>query len=156
MARFADALDRSMETIKRPPPLPIGHYVLGVKKAPNPPEAMNSAKGDYEKLTVELQVIAPSDDVDPDELAEYGNVAGVPMRIDFIFNLDPEETQKFEGSLNRLKSFIGHCGIDVEGGTLGEKLMELSGAQFLGEIKHRPDPNDSEILYNEVGRTAPV
>jgi hypothetical protein len=157
MARFADALNREMETIKRPPPLPIGHYIFTVPKMPGAPESLNSQKGDYEKLTIDVQVVQASDDVDPDELTEFGNVAGTPMRIDFIFNNDPNEEQKFEGTLNRLKRFMEHCGVTYsEGDTLGQKLAELVGAQFLGEVKHRPDPNDPEVIYNEVGRTAPA
>lgn len=157
MARFSDALDRSMETIKRPPPLPIGHYIFSITKMPSAPEALNSTKGDFEKLTIDVQTVSPSDDVDPDELAEYGNVAGVPMRIDFIFNNDPAEEAKFEGTLNRLKRFMDHCGVSYgPSDRLGEKLAELVGAQFLGDVKHRPDPNDPEVVYNEVGRTAPV
>lgn len=156
MARFADALNRSMEDIKAPPPLPIGHYIMGISKMPGAPEALNSQKGNYEKLTVSVNVISPSDDVDPDELADFGNVAGTPLRIDFIFNNDPAEEAKFEGTLNRLKRFMEHCGVDASSGSLGEKLAELVGTQFLGEVKHRPDPQNAEVVYNEIGRTAPV
>jgi hypothetical protein len=153
MAKFADALDRSLETIKRPPPLPIGHYVMRVVKMPDPAEEMTGKDGTtYEKLTINVQTVSASDDVDPDELQAYGNVAGVPMRIDFIFNT--EDDMKFEGSLNRLKEFMARCGVDVEeSSTLGEKLAELPNTQFLGEVKHRLDPNDPNVVYNEVGRT---
>lgn len=157
MARFSDALDRTMESIKRPPPLPIGHYVMSIPKVPSPPEALNSQKGSFEKLTIDVSVVQAHDDVDPDELSEFGNVGGTPLRIDFIFNTDPAEEQKFEGTLNRLKRFMEHCGIDFgPSDTIGQKLPELAGMQFLGEVKHRPDPNDAEVVYNEVGRTAPV
>ena len=156
MARFADALNRQMETIKRPPPLPIGHYIMSINKMPGAPEAMNSSKGSFEKLTINVQIVSASDDVDPDELSDFGNVAGTPLRLDFIFNNDPAESAKFEGTLNRLKSFMQHCGVDADSGVLGEKLAELVGMQFLGEVRHRPDPNDPEIVYNEVGRTAPI
>lgn len=152
MARFTDALNRSMEEIKRPPPLPIGHYIMSITKMPDAPEDMNSSKGSYEKLTIQCQTVVASDDVDPDELADYGNPAGVPLRLDFIFNTDPAEEAKFEGTLNRLKDFMAKCGVDVSGGSLGEKLPELVGCQFLGEVRQRPDPNDSNILYNEIGR----
>lgn len=156
MARFADALDRKMEEIKAPPPLPLGHYIMGINKMPGAPEALNSQKGNYEKLTIAVQVISPSDDVDPDELAEYGSVAGTPLRLDFIFNNDPAEEAKFEGTLNRMKKFMEHCGLDADSGSLGEKLAELVGCQFVGEVKHRADPQNAEVVYNELGRTAPV
>jgi len=155
MARFTDALNRSMEDIKRPPPLPIGHYIMAVTKMPDAPEDLQSAKGSYEKMTINCTTVSASDDVDPDELAEYGNPAGVPLRLDFIFNTDPNEEAKFEGTLNRLKEFMSKCGIDVEtpGTSLGERLTELAGCQFLGEVKQRADPNDPNVIYNEIGRT---
>jgi hypothetical protein len=156
MARFSDALNRQMEDIKRPPPLPIGHYILSIPKMPSPPEPLSSNKGSFEKLTINLVTVAATDDVDPDELAEYGNPAGVQLRIDFIFNTDEAEVAKFEGTMFRLKSFMSHCGIDADGMTLGEAMTQLAGAQVIGEVKHRPDPQNAEIVYNEVARTAPV
>jgi hypothetical protein len=153
MARFSDALDRNMEEIKRPPPLPIGHYLMTVTKMPDPPAEMQSDKGSFERLTVPVQIVSATDDVDPDELEAYGNVAGAPLRLDFIFNTSPGEDQKFEGTLNRLKEFLGKCGVDTSSGSLSEKLTELPNCQFIGEVKHRPDPNDSNIIYNEIGRT---
>lgn len=152
MPSFSDALNRAAETIKRPPPLPVGHYVLQVTKMPDPPEQMNSKVGVLEKLTIQCQSVSPHDDVDPDEIADYGNPAGVPLRLDFLFNTEDEA--KFEGTLNRLKNFCAACGVNVEEGSVSEWLTELPNAQFLGEVKHRPDPNDPDIIYTEVGRTA--
>ena len=153
MARFSDALDRKAEDIRRPPPLPIGHYVMQVTKVPDAPEEMNSSKGTYEKLIIPVSVVSPMDDVDPDELSAYGNVTGAPLRLDFIFNCDPAEEAKFEGTLNRLKEFISKAGVDIEEGQLGQWLTELPSAQFIGEVRHRPDPNDPNIVYSEIGRT---
>lgn len=154
MPKFADALDRSAETIKRPPPLPLGHYIFQVTKMPDPPVEMDTKVGPMEKLTVLCQAVAPHDDVDPDELAEFGQVQGVPARIDFLFS--SEDKNKFEGTMNRLKNFCEHCGVDVSQGTVGMWLTELPNAQFLGEIGHRLDPNDSEVVYAEIKRTAGV
>lgn len=156
MARFSDALNRQMEDIKRPPPLPLGHYILSIPKMPSPPEPMASSKGSYEKMTINAVVVSAGEDVDPDELRDYGNVAGQAMRIDFIFNNDPDEAAKFEGTLNRLKAFMGHCGVDTSSGHLGEKLTELVGCMFMGEVGHRSDPNDPMVVYSEIKRTAPV
>lgn len=154
MAKFADALDRSAETIKRPPPLPLGHYIMRVTKMPDPPEEMDTKVGKMEKLTISVASVSPLDDVDPDELEAFGNPSGVPLRIDFLFS--SEDENKFEATLDRLKRFCGYCGIDVTAGSLSSWLTELPNAQFVGEVKHRLDPNDSEITYSEVGRTAPV
>lgn len=157
MARFADALDRTAETIKRPPPPPLGHYVLQVTKVPSPPEEMNSAKFTGSKLTIPLAILSATDDVDEDELAEFGNISGVPLRLEFIFNEAPGEEQKFEATLNRLKEFCERCGVDVsEGTTVMQWLAELAGCQFIGQVKHKADQNDPTILYPEIGATTAV
>lgn len=152
MARFADALNRSHEDIRRPPPLPLGHYLCTCTKVPDPAEEMSSAKGTFEKLTIPVQVVSALDDVEPDELSAFGNPSGTPLRIDFIFNCDPAEEAKFEGTLNRLKEFLDKAGVNVRQGTMGEWLHELPGSQFIVEVGHRPDPNDAAIVYAEVKR----
>lgn len=154
MPKFADALDRSAETIKRPPPLPLGHYIFQVVRMPDPPEEMSTKIGPMEKLTVQCAAVAPSDDVDPDEVRDFGNVQGVPMRLDFLFN--NEDANKFEATLNRLKMFCEQCGVDISSGSVNEWLSQLPNAQFLGEVSHRMDPNDPEIFYAEIKRTAGV
>jgi hypothetical protein len=156
MARFADALNRTMDTIKRPPPPPLGHYLMQVTKVPSAPEAMNSAKFTGSKLTINVRIVAPLDDVNPDDLAEFGNVVGVPLRLDFIFNEDPEEEAKFEATANRLKEFARKCGVpDVDSPTkrLLETISELANTQFIGQLTHRQDPNDPMISYPEIGAT---
>lgn len=153
MASFADALNRSTETIKRPPPPPIGHYVMQVTKMPGAAEPMNSAKFTGEKLTINVAIVSPLDDVDEDELADFGNPAGFPLRLDFIFNTAADEEMKFEQTLNRLKTFCVNCGIEEEGKNLGEMIAELPNTQFIGELKHRLDPNDPESVFPEIGRT---
>jgi hypothetical protein len=154
MARFADALDRNMEDIQRPAPLPPGHYVTRVSKAPGMPREI--AGKPYEILTINLEVISAQEDVDPEMLEAYGAVAKAPLRLDFIFNTDPEEKQKFESTLNRLKQFIENCGVEVQGGQLKEALASVVNAQLIAEVRHRMDPNDPEVVYAEVGRTAAI
>jgi hypothetical protein len=152
MASFASALDRSMEDIKRPPPAPTGSYQIRVTKMPDTPETFNGNDGTpYERMTFNCQIVAPMDDVDADELAAFGKVEGTPLRLAFIFNTADE--QKFEGTLNRMKNFLGHCGIDTSSGTLSEKLAETPNAQFGGTVEHRLDPKDPMITYAEIGRT---
>lgn len=151
MASFADALSRSSETIRRPPPPPIGHYIMQITKMPGAAEPINTAKFQGSKLTFAISLVSPSDDVDTDELEEFGNITGVNLRLDFMFNEAPGEEIKFEGALNRLKEFCEKCGIDTEGKSVGEFLTETPGCQFLGELRHRSNPNDIEEVYPEIG-----
>lgn len=152
MARFADALDRKSDEIKRPPALPMGHYIARVTKMPAMPEL--SKDGRFEFLRMDCQTVSAMDDVDADDLTTFGSVAGAPFRVDFIFSTDDAEVAKREGSLNRLKTFCGHCGIDIESGTLKEWLAQLPNAQFVVEIKHRLNPENNEEVYTEAGKTS--
>lgn len=155
MARFADALNRSAETIKRPPPLPAGTYIFRVTKLPDPPVEIDTKVGKMERLSIPLAVVREVE-VDEDELAAFGNVQNQPMRRDFLFsNVDDVA---YERTLDQFKRFCTHCGINTEQGTPGEWRMELPNAQLMGEVGLRKDDRDEsgETFYAEIKRTAPV
>jgi len=151
--RFSDSLDRKMEEVKRPPNPPVGHYVWQVKKHPESEdfEAKSSGKK-FDRLEFQMRVIEASDDVDSDDLSEFGDVQGFLTRKTFLF--DNGDEQAFERSMFNLKQFLVHLGVE-ESLELGEALAASVGAQCLGELKHRPDPSDPEVVYAEMGKTAP-
>jgi hypothetical protein len=150
--KFTDALDRTMESVKRPPNPPVGHYTWQVKKHPENDsfDSRNSGKT-FDRVNFQMVAIEPQDDVDPDDLNEYGDVAGFITNKSFLF--DNGDEQAFERSMYNLKRFLEHLGVD-EGLALSEALAACVGTQCVGELKHRPDPNDAEIIYAELGRTA--
>jgi len=153
---FTDALDRKMEEVKRPPNLPTGHYIWQINKVPEQETFESSRTGTtFNRLTFQVACVSAMDDVDPDDLEEYGNVAGTLNRKSFLFTQDPEEKAQFERSIFQLKRFLEHCGVD-ESLSLLEGTNDVVGNQFVGEITHRPDPNDTEVIYAEIGRTAAV
>jgi len=98
-----------------------------------------------------MACVEATHDVDPDELEEFGNVAGFVTTKSFLF--DNEDETAFQRSEYNLKRFLEHLGID-ESLSLGEALAASVNAQCMGELKHRPDPNDPEIVYAELGKTA--
>ena len=152
MPSFASALDRSMETIKRPPPPPLGSYVAIVTKMPDPAESFSGKDGTtYERITIQMKILSALDDVDPYELADFGQINGVPLRMNFLFNTSDEN--RFEQTLNGLKDFLSKCGVDGDSGVLGERLSELPNCQVGVTIEHRADPKDPMILYPEISRT---
>ena len=150
--RFSDSLDRKLEEVKRPPNPPVGHYTWQVNKHPDMEafESKNSGKK-FDRLSFMMTCVEASDDVDPDDLSEFGNVAGFSTTKTFLFDNDDETA--FERSMYNLKRFLEHLGVD-ESLELSEALAVSVGTQCLGELKHRPDPNDAEIVYAELGRTA--
>lgn len=150
--RFSDMVDRKAEDIKAPPALPAGSYIFQVKQHPDQDEIKGKDGTNYDRLVFQCTVIS-AEEVDEDALADYGNVAGAPQRVTFMFNTEEGEDTKREGSLNRLKTFLTACGCFEEGMTVGEGLAASPGTQFRGEVTHRLDPNDSERVFAEINRT---
>ena len=154
--KFTDALDRKLEEVKRPPNLPTGHYVWQINKVPDREEFDSSRTGKtFDRITFQLTCVEAMDDVDPDELEEYGNVQGAMNRKTFLFSQDDEDKAAFERSVFNLKRFLEHCGVD-ESLSLEEGINDAVGKQVVGELTHRPDPEDPEVIYAEVNRTAAV
>lgn len=153
--KFSEALDRKMEEVKRPPVPPVGHYVWQVAKHPDHEEFDSKDGKHFERLTFSLRAVQAGEDVDPDDLAEFGNVAGFPNRKTFLFSNDEEDQAAFDRSMFQLRRFLECCGVD-ESVSIQEGLAAAVGGQFLGQLNHRPDPNDPEVIYAEVGNTAPL
>lgn len=152
MPSFSDSLDRKLESIKRPPPPPIGSYVMRVTKMPDPPEKFDGKDGTvYERITFPLQILSPLEDTDPDEIAAFGNVTGVLLRRQFLFNTSDE--QRFEQSLNQVKTFLKHLGIEADDMSLSEALSMSPNCQCGGTIEHRLDPKDPDNLFAEITKT---
>lgn len=151
--RFSSALDRKLEEVKRPPNPPVGHYIWQITKHPSVDEFEGRDGTAFERVTFNITVVAAGDDVDTDELAEYGNIQGYQSRKTFLFSGDEEDKAGFERSMFNLKRFLEHCGVD-QSLSLAEALAASVNQQFMGELTHRPDPKDPEVIYAEVGKTA--
>ena len=152
--KFSDALDRKLEDVKRPPNLPVGHYTWQVNKLPEIDSFDSSRTGTtFERITFQMTCVEARDDVDADDLNDFGNVQGALNRKSFLFSADEDDKAAFERSMFNLRRFLGHLGVD-ESLSVTEALSASVGAQCVGELTHRPDPSDPEIIYAEIGRTA--
>lgn len=153
--KFSDALDRKVEEITRPPVPPIGTYIWTVKKHPDSEkfDSRNTGKT-FDRLNFLMSAVAATDEVDPDELEAYGDINGFVVSKSFLF--DNEDEVAFQRSEYNLKRFFEHLGMDLSNVTISEALANSVGATCMGELKHRPDPNDAEVIYAELGKTAPA
>ncbi len=154
---FTESLDRQLEEIERPNAVPIGHYIAAVKKHPDLEDFEARKTGiTYDRVTFQLEVVSPSDAVEPDELEAYGNVQGTPLRKTFMFSRDEGDKASYDRSMFNLKQFLSEHLSLGEDMAINEAFAASTGARCLVEVKHRPDPENTEIIYAEAGRTAAV
>lgn len=151
---FADALNTRSSEIERPPLIPVGTYLARVKAIPT----MDSV-GDnkWDVLDFQLLLQNAGEDVDQDDLTQYGGLGPQSVvRHRFMFN--KEDDAAFKRTLFNLKRFLlDH--LQVEGGddsALKELLDGAVGHTCNVFIRWRPDKNDPEVQYNEIGKTAPA
>ena len=153
MVNFASIAQKKVADIERPPNMPIGTYVTVVTKIP----VQDSVSGGkWEVVDFALKFIRPTEDVDMDDLKAYGDITKRTMNHRFMFSTEDED--HFNRSLYRLKTFcIKHLMIDgAEQMSVAEMLNESVNYQCLASIKWEPDKNDPEIIYDRIGKTAPV
>lgn len=149
---FTSALDTNIDDIHAPKPLPVGTYRVAVTK---PHEIKPSSNGEWEIMQISLKVLEAESDVDPDDLADFGKVAGTPLRYQFFFPTADEEVAQQERALSDLKRFLQRT-LRIDFTTLSEGLAEIPNTQFLAVVKHTPNKNDPEIVYAEVASVAPL
>lgn len=152
MPNFNDIADKHVGETEKPPLIPIGHYRAMVKELPTIDKSNDEV---YEFVTFKMQAYEPTDDVDPQELADFGDIRAVTRNLRFIFNTQDE--QAFKRTEYNLRQFLERSlGLDCASQGYKQAMSQSVGARCLIQIKYRPDKNDPEIRYDEIGRTAPL
>lgn len=150
MINFNDIGDKQLADIEKPPLLPVGTYRLKVIKVP---ESTTSANGEWDIVNFNCQI---QESVDVDDIGAFpGDIRKQFQRVTFMFNKQDEA--EFARSLDRLKTFMTkHLKCADEGDSIKQSLGKAMGSEFLGFVKWRPDKNDAENIFAEIGRTAPL
>ena len=154
MSNFLEVLNTRVSDISRPPLIPVGTYIARVKAIPSTETIGN---GKWDVLDFQLQLVSPMEDVDQEALAEYGGLSGASvLRHRFMFSKEDETSAK--RSLYNLKRFLlDHLQMPgTEETSMRELLNDCVGQTCSVFVRWRPDQNDPEIQYNEVGKTAPA
>lgn len=153
MGKFSETLDRKAEEIQRPPLLPIGNYIGKCIKPFSVVDMEFTRDGEKvqaERIEFQCAIVA-AEEVDEDDLAEYGNVANVPFRVDFL--RDVEENANQARTDFQIRSFLEAAGALEDGMSLEEGLANIVGCEFGVEISHRPDKNNPDVFYLNVAKT---
>lgn len=147
---FASVLDRPADTIKRPPPYPMGHYLAVVDGTPARREVGQNKTPAWD---FNLKILQPQADVLESEAFQQFNaevpdgIAGKTIRHT-LFETDQAAW--------RMKQFLAeHLMIDSSGKTMRQMLAEAPGRQVIVEISHRPSEDGTET-YTQVKSTAAV
>lgn len=153
MANFNDILNRPVEAIEAPKPIPVGTYLALINAQP-----IFAKIGKNQTDCVNFPIIfqQPQDDVDVAALNEsLARADGVSKSLsDVKSNIRQFLT---EDSLWRVKAFlVDHLGIEETGKTLGQMIPEAMGRQVLVTVKHRLTDGDNPQVMMDIAGTAKV
>lgn len=152
---FKGALDTTVDKIERPPTPPIGSYIFQITKVPEMQEDIKGKDTTFDAVNFQCVAVEATDEIDQDELREFGALKNIQIRKSFMF--DKEDDNAFNKNLFQLRRFLEeHLKVPFEGVSLKQALASAVNQRFIGVVRLRPDKNDPEIQYAEIGRTAPV
>lgn len=150
---FSEVLNTKVQEIERPPLIPVGTYKVMVLKIPSI-DSSNDGKWDF--VSFPLRFLEAQDDVDQSELQAYGDLKNAFLSRRFMFN--KEDDTAFKREEYNLRNFLENTLlVEMNGETsLKEALNNSVNRQFLAFVRTRPDKENKEIIYNEIGKTAPL
>ena len=148
---FDEALDVKTDSVEKPPTLPQGNYIWKVSKLPT----QNTSKsGEWAIIEFPLVCVDATDDVDPDELAAFGDVSSAFNRISFMCPTDPTKQTEVDRMLYNVKQFCENT-LRAEGETLKELIANSVHCQFIATASWR-DSDDGTNTYVDVKSPAPL
>ncbi len=158
---FSEVLSVKVADVEPVPLIPAGHYIWKPTRYSLDDFTSKKDGTEYKAVNIFCQAVNACSDVDPEMLKEFGGVKNARNKINFMWQSSGDDDEAKAAAIkaqNQLRRFlIDHCGIEDGGQSLGQMLDgAMNSANFLGDIKYRKDERDPEILYAEIGRTAPV
>lgn len=88
---------------------------------------------------------------DPNVAAALGMAQAPSVRQQFLLDLTPEGNISSGINKNiRLGKILEAGGIDTSDTSKGWSMRQIEGLSAKVRVKHRPDPDNAEIVYSEV------
>lgn len=143
MVDFTSLLEKKLDDVEAPALLPQGSYVMIVAGY----RTGESAKKKTPYVEFDLKISSAMDDVDQEELAKVKNLQDKTLKTQFYLN---------EDALFRLKDFCKKTGVPTEGKSFTEILSEIAGAQLIGIVNHRVNPENTDQVFAEVRSFLPL
>lgn len=146
MVDFTKLLEKQVDSVEAPKPLPVGSYKALVGKH----KFDKSAKKQTDFVRFDIKPIEALEDVDQEELEKAGGLAAmqkVTLRQDYYLT---------EDALYRLRKFLEeNCRLSCEGRSFQEVIPETENAEIIVQLKHRLS-EDGQSKYMEIGTIASV
>lgn len=143
MVNFTSLLEKKLDDVEAPALLPQGSYVMTIAGY----RTGESAKKKTPYVEFDLKISSAMDDVDQEELAKVKNLQDKTLKTQFYLN---------EDALFRLKDFCKKTGVPTEGKSFTEILSEIAGAQLIGIVNHRVNPENTDQVFAEVRSFLPL
>lgn len=155
MINFNEVLNMKAGEIEKPPLIPTGTYIARVHKIPEIGE-VGGQDNRYQTIDFMFKLISPREDVDVDQLEEFGGLNNTFARKRFMFSENDEAAVKRE-VYNVKRLLLDHLKVSGDDDTkLSELLNNSINAECLIFMAWRPDKNDKEVIYSEIKKTAPI
>lgn len=143
MVDFTSLLEKKLDDVEAPALLPQGSYIMTIAGY----RTGESAKKKTPYVEFDLKISSAMDDVDQEELAKVKNLQDKTLKTQFYLN---------EDALFRLKDFCKKTGVPTEGKSFTEILSEIAGAQLIGIVNHRVNPENTDQVFAEVRSFLPL
>lgn len=151
MSILSELMKKRLSEAEAPPDFPIGHYRLMVKDAPSE----DKFDSGWEILKFPCRIIEALDDVDEDDLAEYGDLSTTLISRDFFSHSDPEYARSNQQTHADLCAWIENDLQFEDDVPTEEAIAQVKGMTFIAEIGLRQDKNDPNRRYPEIKNTLP-
>jgi len=135
-ANFSDVLNKKLDNVEKPKPLPIGTYFAVINGAPE-----IKPRGQNNTLAAEFKfkILQADEDVDAEALAEMGGIKDRELRFTLWLT---------EDALWRAKQFVENCGVDDTGMSVSQALQACVGMSAKVKVKHVPSQDGQELYAN--------
>lgn len=143
MVDFTSLLEKKLDDVEAPALLPQGSYIMTIAGY----RTGESTKKKTPYVEFDLKISSAMDDVDQEELAKVKNLQDKTLKTQFYLN---------EDALFRLKDFCKKTGVPTEGKSFTEILSEIAGAQLIGIVNHRVNPENTDQVFAEVRSFLPL
>lgn len=151
---FKEILNKKVGEVERPSLIPAGSYQWQITKLPTF-DVMSSDKGSWDTVTFPVRCVGAEDDVDPDEVKNFGDITKVISSVRFMIDKEDENSQQ-RGMFDLRKFLETTLGVIDEEGTIGDGCNNAVNARFIGTIVHVPDGKNKELFHANIRGTAPI